>query len=452
MINPKERHRSDGGPQSRTGARGPVISVGLPRSGSTLLSRVLNESPDLYMVDDLYFLQEVDARGAFDRLEADDAEALARFLTSKLRRRAAVDGVRRFETCLMLSPDQLEQIDAEAVRLALDAHNWADLIDRVFKRAGEMQGKDTWGYNTPQDFVHVSRLRRALPGARFIFMMRDPYAVLRSYKNVPMGRAGAMNRVASDPRRYNPLIQAASWRLAAEAFLDQTAAGADDILLVTYEQLVEETDHAVERISEFLGLTLPVTDIAALGSNTSFRPDARAQRVVTETELWLADRVLGDVKGRLGYRVTPHRPRLRDIPEVVGVAGRSGSYPQRQLFRYDAGEVPQYALARGPNRKAHSERFGSNPTRREALSMVAGLLPTINTERTGPSQTTAHKAGSGPQPDYPAAVAFLRSNHIRRGSMGIPFAMHARPCILRRKQVDRSSRQDKQTSRYIRIL
>ena len=41
-----------------------IFIVGLPRSGSTLLSRLINESPDILCVNDLYYVQRVLAENA----------------------------------------------------------------------------------------------------------------------------------------------------------------------------------------------------------------------------------------------------------------------------------------------------------------------------------------------------------------------------------------------------
>ena len=37
---------------------GPVVLVGLPRSGSTLLTAIVNQSPDHYVLNDLYYLPD----------------------------------------------------------------------------------------------------------------------------------------------------------------------------------------------------------------------------------------------------------------------------------------------------------------------------------------------------------------------------------------------------------
>ena len=46
--------------------RAPVFVVGLPRSGSTLLSRVLNDADDILSVNDLYCVQVAIADGVMN--------------------------------------------------------------------------------------------------------------------------------------------------------------------------------------------------------------------------------------------------------------------------------------------------------------------------------------------------------------------------------------------------
>lgn len=92
---PSPSRASRGAPRSSATTTGPVFLVGLPRSGSTLLSRILNDSPQLFLVNDLYILQEVDALGALEGSDGDTAERLALFLIRKLRLRSSPSGERQ---------------------------------------------------------------------------------------------------------------------------------------------------------------------------------------------------------------------------------------------------------------------------------------------------------------------------------------------------------------------
>ncbi len=61
-------------------------------------------------------------------------------------------------------------------------HTWSSLLGSIMEYNAHLFGKKIWGYNTPQDYLHLPRLQQAFPQAKFIFVMRDPREVMRSYK------------------------------------------------------------------------------------------------------------------------------------------------------------------------------------------------------------------------------------------------------------------------------
>lgn len=287
--------------------QGPVVVVGLPRSGSTLLTRIMNESPDMFIVNDLYYLQEVASIGAFDGLDQGKLAHLTAFLVSKLRKRSAGSSKRELVKSLLLSERHLAKTERYARSFSPADADWATLLEKVLSFAARLEGKAVWGYNTPQDYLHIHCLRSAYPSVRFIFLMRDPADTLLSYKNV--------GDVGNDPRRYHPVIQALSWRLCARAYTEHRKSSRGHMLVVKYEDLINSTKATLEKISAFLEMTLPTVDLASLGSNTSHRTGVKS--VMTNTELWLSDLVTGSLKEQLGYRHGGYRPRLADTGELV---------------------------------------------------------------------------------------------------------------------------------------
>lgn len=61
--------------------------MGLPRSGSTVLSRLLNDCDDGFFINDFYFLQEVAASGSWDALDAKTRRRLLDFVVDQIHNR-----------------------------------------------------------------------------------------------------------------------------------------------------------------------------------------------------------------------------------------------------------------------------------------------------------------------------------------------------------------------------
>ena len=55
----------------------PVFVVGQPRSGSTILTRVLNDIPGLFIINDFYVLQKIDSNGLWKQLTCEQAHMIA---------------------------------------------------------------------------------------------------------------------------------------------------------------------------------------------------------------------------------------------------------------------------------------------------------------------------------------------------------------------------------------
>ena len=298
-----------------------VISVGVPRSGTSLLSRILNDSPDLLVIDDLYYLQSVDMLGGFDEVDPKKMRRLGDHLKQKLRERVSQRSDREFKRSLLLSEQALVEIDAALERGIAAGDNWSALLRRFMSAVATAEGKPTWGYNTPQDYLHLERLTQAFPETRFIFQMRNPHSVLKSYKNIWRDTNYSRRWVISDPRRYNPVIQSLHWRACARAYLNWRKRAPGRVLLLRYEDLAENTLEAIRRLSEFLEIRLPIPDLRTIGSNPAY-----INKEITHTELWIARMTLGKTATELGYPLEGSYFRVADLTEVLRVLLSSGLF------------------------------------------------------------------------------------------------------------------------------
>ncbi|WP_324827106.1 sulfotransferase family protein [Qipengyuania zhejiangensis] len=281
---------------------GPVVLVGLPRSGSTLLTKIINESPDHFALNDLYYLQLIDSQDSWNGFKSvEQAREAKELVRNMVRHRSAVHSPKGIANSAEMTPDQLDTALA-----AIDAQwpgegdtgitgDWGDIVEAVTMAGAAAVGKTRWGWNTPQDYHHVDRLVAKWPDVRVIFLLRDPRMTLRSYKYYP-------KRPAAD--RYHPIAQSMAWRNAANAWRKLSAKYPDNMFLLTYEDLVSDTRTQVERINAFLGSRIDEgLDLANLGSNSSYaaRKEQPEERALSPMELWLSDRVLYSQRAALGF-------------------------------------------------------------------------------------------------------------------------------------------------------
>ncbi len=298
----------------------PIFVVGLPRSGSTLLSRVLNESADILSVNDLYYLQAVLAQNATgETLAPDMAAHLLDALLEVLITRGSVNT--KFIGQFELSSAQAADIREAVLELAqAGGLDWAGLMDQTLSRAAALVGKSRWADKTPQNFMHMDLLRQAFPEAKFIFLLRDPRSTLASFKFA--------SGPGHDRRRYHPKIYALYWRTAARALVREQER--DDVMVLRFEDLKGNVAGVSKLLGEFLGTEIPAVDLTMVGDNSSFK--GRARQPLTSTETWMVQRTCNAEMVELGYKLEPASHCLADVPEMLWLTLRCGVFQLARLL------------------------------------------------------------------------------------------------------------------------
>jgi hypothetical protein len=204
----------------------------------------------------------------------------------------------------------LDPADVERLRQALldafggDAVPVEAPLEEWMLRLAMLNGCDHWGYKAPQDFLIMDELARYYPGAKFLFIYRDPRSMMASYKFVPE-RYG-------DARQYHPVPYALYWRMAHREIGAREAR--HPILHVKFEDLIREPRETGRGIAAFLGL--PWTDSRVPEKvNTSF--DQKKRSEITPSERWIAERIAGDAMRRAGYSLGEGHLRLQDVPDLL---------------------------------------------------------------------------------------------------------------------------------------
>jgi Sulfotransferase family len=306
----------------------PVIILGQPRTGSSLLVKLLNESDDYIVIDDLYVMQYIDANNLWGQLDSESAKKIAEYAFNFISRRVIYktaykpDGTP--EKILQLTKEHITEINDYLSNVDYSNFQWFQVVDDLLSNIAAVTGARGWGYKTPQDFLHLDRLAAAFPTAVFIFLLRDPRAMLASYKNRTK-REYDRDRGGDDPRRYNPYLQSIAWQLAAKAGLRSQETMPDRTIVTTYEQLVRDPKSTLDTIGAMLRTTFPDVDLNLYDKNTSFK-DKTGVSKVTDTEIWVSDFVVRDLRKRFGYDYQTPSPKFADVGAVGSIFFTSTVY------------------------------------------------------------------------------------------------------------------------------
>src|SRR5690606_27675641 len=186
----------------------PVFIVGMPRSGTTLLERILGSHPDVS-----------------DAGELND-------LVRQLRWMCDLAGPSRLDLALAR---RAEGIDfAELGRRYLSRTQW------------RAQGKAVYTDKMPPNFLNVSYIVRALPQARILHMVRGPMDTC--FSNLKEWFAGAY------PHRYQQEEMAEHFLRYRRLMAHWRTQYPDRILDVRYDELVTDPEAVLREVLAFCGL------------------------------------------------------------------------------------------------------------------------------------------------------------------------------------------------------
>ena len=277
--------------------------AGVPRGGTTFLLRRLHQHPEVMGFGESAFFGnnwvEPGPGGVLDAaqlaLVAD--RLLANPLNSNLRRPDDPTG----------RPGWIDHIDSAVAHERLRSLFGAvqvpiepgDLFRRVCGMLADGSGASVVVEKTPHHVRHVDRILRAVPEAKMVIVIRDPYDFLLSYKHA--GERRSEERRAVDDRLWHPLGVGLLWRSYVRAAEAARREHPDRVMVVRLEEVSEAPAESMARILTFLGL--PTADVLAgapVRDNSSFsgrRPELAAGDVAAFNALGRRDAV------RAGYAV-----------------------------------------------------------------------------------------------------------------------------------------------------
>ena len=179
----------------------------------------------------------------------------------------------------------------------------------LYQKCSEDYGFERWGIKHPfSSVIHLDRFLTLLPAGRFIYIYRNLFDVARSAK---------ARKFAKIPADFQKL--AATWQ---DSLRVVSAAQEESLMVIKYEDLVEDPAAWISRIETFTGITGIDPDVMNRKYNT-FKGEAAAgyssteyivPAPLTEDEIALLRETAGDVLAALNY--TSDQPA-----EPVVVAG-----------------------------------------------------------------------------------------------------------------------------------
>lgn len=248
--------------------RAPVFVVGSPRSGTTLLYHLLLSSGGfaVYRAEASVFNLLEPRFGDLSRRSARNA-LLDAWLPSEYFRRSGLDPI------------------AFRAKVHDRCRNAGDLLRLLMESIADAQGATRWAECTPENLLYVQAIKRTIPEAVFLHIVRDGRDVACSLAQQGWVGAGLQR---NDARVFYSGLY---WEWMVSHGRDNLSDHVADTIEIHFEDLVSRPRETLAQIGEFIDHDLDYDRVqaGAVGTvshpNTSF-PDQRNDGAFTPVGRW----------------------------------------------------------------------------------------------------------------------------------------------------------------------
>jgi hypothetical protein len=246
------------GDDHRPGRNPYAFVVGCPRSGTTLLQRMLDHHPLLAVANDSHFIPKV-----VEDLPLDADPPLTPELVERVRT------YRRFY--------RLRLPDASVDEAAAEARSYSEFVSAIYTQYARAHGKRLGGEKTPGYVRCLPRLHTLFPWVRSIHVIRDGREVALSALEWAHDGKGPskLSMWGEEPVAVCALWW--RWQVMTGRY-DGARLGSTRYREVRYHDLVEHPEARLRELAEFLELP-DATEMAAYHVGmTSHRPGLSAKK------------------------------------------------------------------------------------------------------------------------------------------------------------------------------
>jgi hypothetical protein len=345
---------------------GEIFVVGASRSGTNLMRAVLNAHSTLWVSAETHYFDDLRPR-----LPGNGTESLAGEARDRCERYFLALSHRAFGQAG--DPDE-SRFDRDELRaLAAELGGSGDAyFEALCRLRAQRHGREQWGEKTPRHVYRIDDVLSAFPEAKVVCLVRDPRAVVASYKDWhgAAERRGVTESPALEAdrersrRSYNPVLMSLLWRGVVRAsFAALEQHGPERVRIQRFERLAASPEAEVRELCAWLGLEfepalleIPVVNssYATTGAGVSSEPVERWRERLSPAEIGIVQSVSEPLLSELGYtpdEVTVSPVRLAWAWATVPFAAARAAVVNRQRL----GKATQYvrtrartAFSRGP--------------------------------------------------------------------------------------------------------
>jgi len=248
-----------------------IFIVGNSRSGTTMMLRIFNNHPQLMVLNELHF---------FEQLWAPEDKGIAISKEQAVELAAKLMLTQRVG--YMTHDQDFTKFTKEATSLINELPKTEIYAEEVFhyftKREVALNGKSIVCEKTPQNVFYLKEIFELYPNAKIINMVRDPRAILLSQKNKWNRRnLGADYMTKKEALRlrinYHPITLSKLWNAAINAA--KSFSSDPRLITVRFEDLLEQPETTLQAVCKHIGVKFDSNMLNITQESSSIEKDSK---------------------------------------------------------------------------------------------------------------------------------------------------------------------------------
>jgi hypothetical protein len=303
MESTMEKPASTSDVKATVRSKAPVFVLGCPRSGTTVLYHMLLSAGNfaIYRAESNVF-SVLQPRFGNLSSESNRQELLRYWLNSKLFEVSGLD------------------VSVIQDKILNDCRGAGDFLRIVMEESARAQGVERWADCTPDHLLYMREIKREIPNALFVHIIRDGRDVSLSY-----AKQGWAYPFPWD-RNQQVAVAGLYWEWIVRRGREFGHELSSDYYEVHYEDVVEKPRETLLALGNFVGQELDYDRIRKVGigsvsepnssfaSGRDFRPVGRWAEQMTPEELARIEALIGSFLNELGYPLaTSQKPGPREF-------------------------------------------------------------------------------------------------------------------------------------------
>ena len=225
-------------------------------------------------------------------------------------------------------------VDEIAPQILENCRNEGDFLRILMETIARKQGVRRWADSTPQHLLYLPLIKKLIPDALIIHIIRDGRDVAVSLRKIGWIRPFAWDRNGS------LLVSGLFWKWMVRKGRNHGSKMGSDYMEVHYEELVNNPRDTLAEISMFIGEDLDYDRISSKGldsvksPNSSFKSDENLKGLspVGRWKILLSASEVSELETGIGDLLTDLKYPLVDVPRKTGSAVRLKSLAYLGIF------------------------------------------------------------------------------------------------------------------------